>query len=320
MAKIVSLGAALQDIFLVDHDDLAPTQIGSEAVLGKLLVGSEIDIDKLYYMVGGSGMNSAINFARHGHEAILVSNIAKDSAGHSVLKALNTESIDSSYMNLASRKNTGTSIILLDSNRGERTVLTCHGAAGKFDNFSEDILDEIQPDWLYATSLNGDVYTLSKFFERAKSLGIKIAFNPGGMEIKESKKIIGLLQDVDLLIVNKKEAHKIVGGAVLAEQLYHLNNYVDMVIITDGAMGGIATNGSEAYRFGIYEDIKVKDTTGAGDAFGAGFLAHFAAGKSFRSSLIFASANATSVVSKIGASSGVLTGAESLHPMPIQKI
>ena len=320
MAKIVSIGAALQDIFLVDHDNLAPTQIGSEAVLGKLLVGAKINIDKLSYMVGGGGMNSAINFARHGHEAILLSNIAKDPAGNSILKALNTESIDSSYMNLASRKNTGTSIILLDTNRGKHTTLTYHGASSKYDNFSEEVLSEIQPEWLYATSLNGDVYTLSKFFEKAKSLGIKIAFNPGGMEIKESKKIIGLLQDVDLLIVNKKEANRIVGGAVLTEQLYHLNNYVDMVIITDGAMGGIATNGSESYRFGIYEDIKVKDTTGVGDAFGAGFLAHFAAGKSFRSSLIFASANATSVISKIGATSGVLTGAESLHPMPIQKI
>ena len=85
-------------------------------------------------------------------------------------------------------------------------------------------------------------------------------------------------------------------------------------------MGGIAGNKEEAYIFGLYEDRKVKDATGAGDAFGSGFLAHFSAGKSFRSSLIFASANSTAVVSKLGANKGILTGEESLHPMPIQKI
>ena len=104
------------------------------------------------------------------------------------------------------------------------------------------------------------------------------------------------------------------------ELLVRLNGYVDTVLITDGAMGGIATNGIETYRFGIYEDIKVKDSTGAGDAFGSGFLAHLAAGRSFRSALIFASANSTAVISKIGANKGILTGSEVLHPMPIQKI
>ena len=320
MAKIATIGTALQNVFLVDRNDLVSTQIGSEALFGKLLVGSKIDIDRISYEAGGGGINTAVSFARHGHEAILFSNVAKDSAGSTVLKTLNSESIDGTYMNFASRKGTGSSVILLDSNSSKKAELTYYGASEKFDNLSADDLEACQADWLYATGLNGDVYTLLKFFEKAKSLGIKIAFNPGKQEFSDPKKLIGLIQDVDVLIVNKREANKIVGGAVLAEQLYHLNNYVDMVIITDGAMGGIATNGSESYRFGIYEDIKVKDTTGAGDAFGAGFLAHFAAGKSFRSSLIFASANATSVVSKIGATSGILTGAESLHPMPIQKI
>jgi sugar/nucleoside kinase (ribokinase family) len=92
------------------------------------------------------------------------------------------------------------------------------------------------------------------------------------------------------------------------------------VIITDGAMGGIAGNRDEVYRFGIYEDRKVKDTTGAGDAFGSGFLARYSMGKTFRNSLLFASANSTAVVTKLGANKGILTGNEPLHPMPIQKL
>lgn len=320
MARIVSLGSALQDIYLIDHDDLAPTQIGGDAIFGEILVGSKVDIDKLSYEVGGGGVNSAITFSRHGHEAVLISNIAKDSAGNAITKILDRENVDTSYLNFISTKATGTSIILLDSVHGERTILTYRGASEKFNNFSEDDLDLIQPDWLYVTTLRGDMDTLLRFFEKAKELGVKIMFNPGGKELENTKKLIGLLSDVDVLLVNKSEAAKIVPGVVLTELLYHLNNYVETVIITDGAMGGIASNGKESYRFGIYEDTKVKDATGAGDAFGSGFLAHFAAGRSFKNSLIFASANSTAVVSKIGANRGALTNAEQLHMMPIQKI
>jgi len=322
MARIVSLGAALQDIYLVDHDDLKPTVIGGEAIFGKVLVGAKVDIDKLHYEVGGGGVNSAITFSRHGHEAILISNIAKDPAGEAIMRTLDREEIDNSYMNFIERKTTGTSVVLLDSGGGERTILTYRGASEKFDNLSAEDLDLAQPDWIYTTTLRGDMETLEKFFDKAKQIGAKIMFNPGVKELAETKKLINLLKYVDVLLVNKSEASQIVPGVLLTELLYHLNNYAPIVIITDGAMGGIAGNREtgEIYRFGIYEDGKVKDATGAGDAFGSGFLAHFTSGHSFRNSLVFASANSTSVVSQIGANRGILTGHEDLHPMPIQKI
>ncbi|MBR3253934.1 carbohydrate kinase family protein [Candidatus Saccharibacteria bacterium] len=320
MARIVSLGSALQDIYLIDRDDFAPTKIGNDAIFGKVLVGGKVDIDKLSYEVGGGGINSAITFARHGHEAIFMGNIANDSAGHAIQRVLDRESIDSSYIEFVDKKSTGTSVIMLDSRGGERTILTHRGASEKCDNFDENDLDLIQPDWLYITTLRGDFDTLKRFIRKAKSLDIKIMFNPGVREFDDVKALTQLLSDIDVLNVNKSEASRIVPGVLLTELLYHLNNYVETVIITDGPMGGIAGNRIDSYRFGIYEDTRVKDATGAGDAFGSGFLAHLAGGKSFRSSLIFASANSTSVVSQIGANRGILTGTESLHPMPIQKL
>ena len=320
MARILSLGSALQDIYLIDHDDLKPTEIGGESIFGKILVGSKVDIDKLSYEVGGGGVNSAISFVRHGHEAILMSNIAKDSAGDAILKVLNKEGVDTSYMGYVDNKSTGTSIILLDSKGGERTILTCRGASTKFDDFKASDLDLIKPDWLYITTLRGDIKTLTSFLKKAHETGIKVMFNPGVKELKNSNEILSLLKYVDVLLVNKHEASELVPGTMLEELLYHLQNYSSTVIITDGAMGGIATDGNDTYRFGIYEDVKMKDATGAGDAFGSGFLAAIASGKSFKRALVFASANSTFVVTKIGASRGALTGKEDLHPMPIQKL
>ena len=320
MARIVSLGSALQDIYLVDHDDLEATTIGDTAIFGKVLVGTKVDIDRISYEVGGGGINSAICFSRHGHEAIFMGNISKDAAGAAIIKVLDREGVDSSYVNFLERRNTGTSIVLLDSKSGERTILTCRGASEQFGNFSEKDLDLIQPDWLYVTTLRGDLDTLERFLKYAKKLDIKVMFNPGVKELEHPKELLRLSKYVDILNVNKTEASQLVPGITLVELLYHLESYVDTVIITGGQMGGIAKSGDEAYRFGIYEDAKIKDTTGAGDAFGSGFLAHIAAGKSFRNSLIFASANSTSVVSKLGANKGLLTGRENLHPMPIQKL
>lgn len=320
MARIISLGSALQDIYLIDRDDLTPTEIGGSAIFGKVLVGAKVDIDRISYEVGGGGVNSAISFARHGHEAIFMGNIARDPAGAAIVKTLDREGVDNSYINFLERKATGTSIVLLDSRGGERTILTYRGASEQFGNFSEKELDQIQPDWLYVTTLRGDLDTLERFFKRAHELGAKIMFNPGVRELEHTPELTKLLKYVEILNVNKSEASQLVPGVVLTELLYHLNNYVPIAIITDGAMGGIAGNGEEIYRFGIYEDAKIKDATGAGDAFGSGFLAHYAAGRAFRNSLIFASANATSVVTKLGANRGLLRGSEKLHPMPIQKL
>ena len=320
MARIVSLGSALQDIYLIDHDDLVATSIGEAAIFGKVLVGSKVDIDRISYEVGGGGVNSSLTFARHGHEAIFMGNVSRDPAGAAIVRTLDREGVDNSYVKFLERKTTGTSVVLLDTKSGERTILTCRGASEQFGNFEASDLDLIQPDWLYVTTLRGDMQTLEKFFRHAKELDIKIMFNPGVRELENQKELLKLLKYVDVLNVNKEEASQLVPGVVLAELLYHLNGYVPTVIITDGAMGGIAGNGSEIYRFGIYEDVRIKDATGAGDAFGSGFLAALTSGKSFRSALIFASANSTAVVTKIGANRGILTGRERLHPMPIQKV
>lgn len=320
MARIVSLGSALQDIYLIDHDDLTSTAIGEEAFFGKILVGTKVDIDRIAYEVGGGGVNSAISFVRHGHEAIFIGNVARDPAGMAIVRALDREGVDSSYVNFLERRGTGTSVVLLDPKSGDRTILTCRGASEQFGNFVESDLDLIQPDWLYVTTLYGDFDTLERFFKKAKKLDVKIMFNPGKRELEDVSRLTNLLKYVDILNVNKLEASQLVPGVMLTELLYHLNNYVPIAIITDGAMGGIAGNGPEVYRFGIYEDCKVKDATGAGDAFGSGFLAALSARKSFRQALIFASANSTSVVQKLGANRGLLTGRESLHPMPIQKV
>jgi ribokinase len=320
MARIVTLGSALQDIYLVDRDDFTAANIGDVSIFGQIAIGSKIDIDRISFEIGGGGTNSAVTFARHGHETVFMGNIAHDPAGEAVMALLDQEGIDSSYVKCISRTHTGCSIILLDSKTGERTIMTYRGASAKFNNLDPDWLDEVCPDWLYITSMRGDMETLTKFLHKAKVIGCKVMINPGKLELERPHELLGLMNLIDILAVNKREAMQIVPGQYLPELAENLLNYVGTVIITDNSMGAIATNRKETYHVGLYEDVKVKDTTGAGDAFGSGFLARFASGHSFEESLIFASANSTSVITELGAKKGILTGTEKLHLMPIEKV
>lgn len=319
MSRIVTLGSATQDIYMIDHDDFESVEIGDVSIFGGLPIGTKADIDKVQYSVGGSGINPAVTFARYGHETIFMGNIAKDPAGEAVLAGLDIEGIDSSYVETVPGQ-TGCHVVLLDAKTGAHTTLSYRGVSARYDNLRPRDLENIQPDWLYTTSLHGDMDKLLEFFEQAHALDAKVMFNPGPGELAQKAKLIGLLDDVDILLVDKSEAAEIVPGVLLTELLAHLVNYCPTVLITDGVMGAIASNRKEAYRLGVYEQKHVRDATGAGDAFGSGFLAEYAENNDFEQALKFAAANAARVTQYYGAQAGIMTGDEELHPMPIQKV
>lgn len=320
MSRIVVIGSATQDIYMLDCDDFDGMEVNENvSIFGKMTIGSKVDIDRVNFEVGGSGTNAAVTFARYGHETIFMGNLGRDASGDAVLECLDRENIDSSYVEFV-EGHTGCSVVLVDVRHADRTILAYRGASANFDNLNPDDLDNIQPDWLYVTSLRGNMEKLLEFFEKAHKIGAKVMFNPGEKELEQTDKLIGLLDLVDVLLVNKEEAAQIVPGVLLTELITHLSNYCKIVLVTDGMMGAIATNRKQTYRLGVYEQKRVRDRTGAGDAFGSGFLAALASGAKFAKALEFAAANASVVTQKYGAKAGILTGQEELHEMPIQKV
>ena len=143
--------------------------------------------------------------------------------------------------------------------------------------------------------------------------------NPAGPELAEPDKLKALLESVDVLCTNKEEMQLLVAGETLEELALHALHYVPVVIVSDGPNGVVATDGKTLVRAGMYEDVPVIDRTGAGDAFASGFLSQWSQGKSLKESIIFASANSTSVVTKIGAKDGILHRGVKLHEMPIHE-
>jgi sugar/nucleoside kinase (ribokinase family) len=316
--SILSIGAAVQDVFLSHSDEFKPVTDKSlhEQVM-QLEMGAKADVNNIDFSTGGGATNASVTFSRQGLHAIFMGTIGHDPAGQAVLDDLDKEGVDTRFVSYSERLNTGYSVLLLAPN-GERTILTYRGASTHYDKKNFD-LGEVEADWLYVSSMAGSMEVLDAIFHQAKAGGMKIFFNPGKGELAKPEKLKGLLQDVDVLSVNREEAAQIVQGHDSQELARHLLNYVDVAIVSDGPNGVVATDGRSLVRAGMYEDVKVIDRTGAGDAFGSGFLSQWAQGKSLADSVVFASANSTSVVTKIGAKVGILHAGARLHGMPIEE-
>jgi len=209
--------------------------------------------------------------------------------------------------------------VVLIATNGERTILNHRGYAGG-KNPRLDYGAIHSADWIYPTSLgDGGLPLLRHIIDEAEKHKVKIMLNPAGPELAEPDKLKALLESVDVLCTNKEEMQLLVAGETLEELALHALHYVPVVIVSDGPNGVVATDGKTLVRAGMYEDVPVIDRTGAGDAFASGFLSQWSQGKSLKESIIFASANSTSVVTKIGAKDGILHRGVKLHEMPIHE-
>lgn len=316
--RILAIGAAVQDVFLSQSDEFKPvTDTSLHEQVMRLEMGAKADVNKISFSTGGGATNAAVTFARQGLHAMFMGAIGHDPAGQAVLDDLDRENVDTTHLSYSDKYNTGYSVLLLAPN-GERTILTYRGASTHYEARFFD-LDGVAADWLYISSVAGQMDILDKLFHQAREKGIKIFFNPGKKELKQADKLKGLLDDVSVLSVNREEMQQIVHGEDLEELVRHGLRYVDTVIVSDGPNGVAASDGTILVKAGMYRDVKVVDRTGAGDAFGSGFLSQWSQGKSLKESIIFASANSTSVVTKIGAKAGILPKGVKLHDMPLEE-
>lgn len=315
--RILSIGAAVQDVFMSHSDEFTAVCENPEDCFMRLELGAKADVNNITFSTGGGATNAAVTFARGGLHAIFMGTIGHDPAGQAVLDDLDRENVDTTHVSYSRKYYTGYSVLLLAPN-GERTILTYRGASTHYEAKYFD-LDDIDADWMYVSSVAGQMDILDKLFRQARERDIKIFFNPGKGELKQTAKLKGLLEDVDVLSVNKEEMQQIVHGETSEELVRHGLQYVDTVIVSDGPNGVVASDGKTIVRAGMYEDVKVKDRTGAGDAFGSGFLSKWAQNSNLKEAIIFGSANSTNVVTKIGAKAGILPGNARLHDMPLRE-
>jgi sugar/nucleoside kinase (ribokinase family) len=311
--KMLCIGKATQDVFL-KSDEFDP-HIEGKIAYTHLPLGAKLDVDDVTFATGGNATNAAVTFARQGLHAQFMWALGHETASQAIMDALDKENVDTSLVYLNDSFKASYSTILL-SRSGERTILNFHGTV-LAANGGQLNLDAIgSADWVYVSSL-GSMELLERIITKAAAHGTKVAFNPAGSELAHPEKLKSLLEDVEVLLLNKEEMQLLVEGSTTEELARHGTNYCPVVVVSDGPKGVVATDGKTLVRGGLYEDVPVIDRTGAGDAFGSGFVSMYARGHDLKDCVVFASANSTSVVQYIGAKAGILPAHAELHDMPL---
>jgi len=312
--KMLSIGTATQDVFLMG-DIFNPVSEHGE-LFEHLPLGAKLGVDNIAFTTGGNASNSAVTFARQGMHSDFMGILGQDIAAQAIMNEFDLEGVGSRFVHQNERYKTSYSTILLAPS-GERTIINYHGTdlrASGVDIRVEAVKDF---DWLYVSSV-GSFELLERIISLAAKHDVRVAYNPSSREIEQPAKVRALLDDVTVLITNKEEMQQLVEGKTAEELALHAGKLVPVAIVSDGARGAVAIDRTSMVTAGMYEDVKIVDRLGAGDAFGSGFTAMIAQGKSLPEAVTFASANSTSVVTKVGAKTGILRKGAHVHEMPLK--
>lgn len=316
MYDIVTIGSGTQDVFLTGRAFKAVCEFHEECV-EEFELGAKIEVENVVHSTGGGATNAAVMFAQQGLKTAFLGKVADDIAGQEVLKDLRVAGVNTDMVATDNEFGTDYSTLLLSPN-GERTILVYRGASHniKPDDFN---LKNIETKWLYITSLAGNFDLLERLLDWASQNEIKVAIDPGSKELEQTDKLQPLLSKISLIKGNKEEMGNLAETDTPEDIVRQLVKEVEWVIVTDGPEGSYASDGKQLLKGGIYEDVPVIDRTGAGDAFGSGFVTAILQGRSLKEAFILGSANSTSVVQKIGAKAGILPSGSKLHDMSLQE-
>jgi len=313
--KMVAIGAAIQDVYL-SGKVLTPVNEDGKWV-EELPIGGKADVDKIVFSTGGGATNAAVTFARQGHTSSFMGQLGRDPAGESIVADLKRDNVLTDLVIYSDKFSTGYSVILLSPDGG-RTILTYRGASTHYEVEKFD-LEKAHADWFYLSSFAGNMDLLEKIINHAHDRHIKVALNPGKKELEQKDRLLPLLNKIQILSANREETSQIFGEENSWDLVRKATEEIPVVVVTDGPSGVVAGDRdiNQICGGGMYEDVPVIDRTGAGDAFASGFTAKIAAGEKLHDAVVFASANSTSVVSKIGAKTGILDKNAQLHHMDL---
>ncbi len=316
MYDIITIGSSTVDVFARTKNPELIKIIDSKGETDLLAypTGSKLLIEQLEFTTGGGATNTAVALSRLGHKVACISKTGCGSNSEKIKRHLKRDKVNDSLIICTKNGRTGYSIIL-DSLEHDRTILAFKGSNNDL-RFNEINLRKLKTKWFYFSTMMGEAFnTLVKLAKFAEKKGIKIAFNASSYlaekGIDYSKEI---LKRTEIFVLNKEEAASMTKKEKIEDMLKTLQKLAKTVIITDGKNGTKAYDGKYLYTLAP-NNIKILETTGAGDAFACTFLSGMIKKNDIEFALKLANTNAESVIQYHGAKNKLLTYKEALKAM-----
>lgn len=301
---VVTVGACIIDAFLTIHDADFHCRLNEKECELCVKYGEKIQVDSYDIFLGGNACNVAVGLKRLGFVSSPMAEIGDDEFAQKIINGLSKEGISSDLLHKT--RGAKSSISFGIQFKGECTLFVSHTKRKHDFKF-----DDISTKWVYLTSLGREwINAYRRTLEFVRSSGAKFAFNPGSHQFEDGpESFMDALKMTDVLVVNKKEAQKIIKKqeeepSKLIDQIMRLGTKT--IAITDGINGSIASDGEGIFYIESFP-AKAVAKPGTGDAYASGFVGALVSGLPIKEAMRWGSINSAAVIESLGTQEGLLT-------------
>lgn len=273
------------------------------------LMLSENPAYPLEVQAGGSAANTITALAKLGIETGFVGVVAADASGKLIISEFKGRKVDISRLIIRKSHDLMVGSGSLDAfvdKYGRRSLFVKPQVNSTLKFHEIDIKYLNTADFIHLSSfvdeaqLKIQIKILSKI-----NKSVKISFSPGSLYCSRGlQAILPIVRRTEVLFLEKREAYQLFkkNYKYAANQLLKLGPKI--IVITTGKDGSYVTNGLESVETKIRK-VRVVDTTGAGDAYTAGFLFGIYNDLNIKQSSELGNIVASFCVQKIGARVGL---------------
>ena len=253
--------------------DVNPDLILSGGDLGPVSGQREALAESAVLTVGGSGAIFACAAARLGLRVVIAGVVGDDFLGRFMRTELEDRAVDTRGLVVHHGRPTGISVVL--SRPGDRGTYTVPGTIDELsaDAVDPTLLSSIEHLHISSYYLQGALRPrLHDVLARARSAGATTSLDPNWDPAESwDGALLELLEHVDLFLPNATELVKIAGEDDVESAAEAIAARAGAVAVKLGIDGALALRGGEIARAPSIT-VDAIDTTGAGDAFDAGFV------------------------------------------------
>lgn len=250
----------------------------------------EVFVSDLNLLSGGAAANTAYACAKLGLKTAFIGKLGRDDGfGLKIINDFNEVKVNTELLKYSNEYRTGSTYVALNK-EGDRRIYAHSGAANYLSK------EDIKENELSFTSIIflSSLKNIEPFIEAAmigRNKKIPVILNPGMLIIEQGFiNIKILLEKIDIVIMSQREFRvlfnlkkKKLNPNLIREKADNLFSLgINVLVITKGKKGALILTPGNAEIIPPIKTNKVVDTTGAGDAFSAGFMYGFIQNQSFK--------------------------------------
>ena len=305
--KILGIGNAIVDVlckvtddFLIKNSLIKSTmKLVDEKEFKTLL--SSLKIEET--ISGGSVANSIVGLSQLGNKVGFIGKINNDNLGLKYEEGLKKEKVNFLYQKKNEPIPTGSCLILITPD-SERTMCAFLGTAGKINETDINTNDIKNSEIIFLEGYLWDKGGPKNAFNKAIPLANKTAMSLSDLFCVERHKtnFLDLVKNkLDIIFANEQEILSLINEQEFQKAISFSKEIKKNIIITRGDKGSISINNEEIIEYKAQTNLNIKDLTGAGDLFAAGYLHGIINNFSTKECLEKGTELSSKIIQKIGA-------------------